>query len=81
MNISAKTAAELIDALRALAGSGSLGEIPSRVVANVFRNAGIPPLAKCEGEAHEDPSVDNCTICAPRWGAVGEAVTVARSKP
>jgi hypothetical protein len=23
---------------------------------------------KCEGEAHSNLYVDNCMICAPRWG-------------
>lgn len=22
----------------------------------------------CPGEAHENPYIDNCMICAPRWG-------------
>jgi len=25
---------------------------------------------KCPGEAHENPYVDNCMRCAPRWGVV-----------
>lgn len=25
-------------------------------------------LVKCPGEAHENPHIDNCMLCAPRWG-------------
>jgi hypothetical protein len=25
---------------------------------------------KCPGEAHENPHIDNCGICAPKWGVV-----------
>lgn len=81
MNIPASRAARILDELRALAASGALGEVAGRRVTNVFRNHGIPALGKCEGEAHGTVHADNCLVCAPRWGAVGEVVTVARSKP
>lgn len=29
-------------------------------------------LVPCPGEAHENPFIDNCGICAPRWGEVEE---------
>lgn len=25
-------------------------------------------LIKCDGEAHSNPHIDNCSRCAPRWG-------------
>jgi hypothetical protein len=25
-------------------------------------------LAPCPGEAHTNPYIDNCLLCAPRWG-------------
>lgn len=25
-------------------------------------------LVKCPGEAHENAYIDNCMLCAPRWG-------------
>lgn len=25
-------------------------------------------LIECEGEAHSNPYIDNCMMCAPRWG-------------
>lgn len=27
-------------------------------------------LVACPGEAHSNPHIDNCGICAPRWGKV-----------
>lgn len=27
-------------------------------------------LVKCHGKAHSNPYIDNCSICAPRWGLV-----------
>ena len=27
-------------------------------------------LVPCDGEAHENPHIDNCSQCAPRWGWV-----------
>jgi hypothetical protein len=35
---------------------------------------GIEPLARCRGAAHENPHIDNCMTCAPRWGWTGEKV-------
>lgn len=28
------------------------------------------PMLPCTGEAHSNPHIDNCTLCAPRWGKV-----------
>jgi len=27
-------------------------------------------LVQCDGEAHDNPHIDNCMQCAPRWGWV-----------
>lgn len=27
-------------------------------------------------DAHSNPHVDNCSICAPRWGVVGDRVKI-----
>lgn len=27
-------------------------------------------LVPCTGEAHSNPHIDSCGICAPRWGEV-----------
>lgn len=29
-------------------------------------------LIPCAGEAHKNPFIDNCGMCAPRWGEVEE---------
>lgn len=29
-------------------------------------------LVPCPGEAHSNPFIDNCSLCAPRWGQVEE---------
>lgn len=29
-------------------------------------------LLPCPGEAHGNPFIDNCMLCAPRWGEVAE---------
>lgn len=81
VNLTAKRAAHIIDAIRALAASGQLGDVAGRIVANTLRNEGIDPLVRCAGEAHQNPNVDHCGKCAPRWGALGEAVTVAGRGP
>lgn len=31
-------------------------------------------LVPCTGEAHANPHVDNCSVCAPRWGLVAVPV-------
>lgn len=30
----------------------------------------------CRGEAHSNPHIDNCGVCAPRWGFTGPKVRV-----
>lgn len=27
-------------------------------------------MVPCNGEAHSNPWIDNCMVCAPRWGAI-----------
>ncbi len=27
-------------------------------------------LIPCDGEAHDNPRIDNCGACAPRWGEI-----------
>ena len=29
-------------------------------------------LVPCPGAAHSNPHIDNCSICAPKWGQVAE---------
>ena len=36
----------------------------------------IPPLQKCNGEAHSNAFIDNCGSCMPRWGVTGKLLKV-----
>jgi hypothetical protein len=70
--IARKDAAKLIEEVRTLAARGNNIE----AVAMALKRAGIPLLAECSGEAHTNPHIDNCGVCAPRWGLVGDTVKV-----
>lgn len=43
---------------------------------DVLDTVDIPRLEACTGEAHSNGYIDNCSLCAPRWGWVGEKVKV-----
>ena len=36
------------------------------------RRAKTGRLVECHGAAHSNPMIDNCSICAPRWGEIEE---------
>ncbi len=38
-------------------------------------------LIPCDGEAHSNAYIDNCTRCAPRWGWIEVPVQPVRSLP
>jgi len=46
----------------------------AKTVASNFRDATYCrdgyKLIPCAGAAHGNPYIDNCSICAPRWGVV-----------
>jgi hypothetical protein len=73
--ITRKQAAELIEALRDLAAR-SESEKVRLSLGRAFHRAGIPLLTPCRAEAHTNPHIDNCGVCAPRWGLVGDTVKV-----
>ncbi len=66
-------AAALIDKLRELCADPSADR---QNFIDAIEDAGIPPLEVCTGEAHSNAFIDNCSLCAPRWGFVGKAVKV-----
>ena len=37
-------------------------------------------LIPCPGDAHKNPHIDNCTICAPAWGVIPEQKPVDLAK-
>jgi len=39
-------------------------------VQEILEKHGIPALIPCGGEAHSNACIDNCMVCAPRWGWV-----------
>jgi hypothetical protein len=77
-SLSRTQATELIEHIRELALHGPRAEGFSLRLAlqQVLEDAGLPPLGVCRGEAHENPYIDNCMCCAPRWGLVGKKVAI-----
>ena len=56
-------------------------------IEGILVRAGLPPLQRCQGDAHQNPYIEslahaarlgepNCTMCAPRCGFVGERAKV-----
>ena len=66
-------AAEIIDRVRELLAERRPPEEIENHLRTYFQ---IPPLTRCDGEAHTNPHIDNCEVCAPRWGWIGERVRV-----
>lgn len=78
-----KQATALIDEIRTIVaehdasrtnGSAERGmaRIRDRLALHIGR-----PLQPCKGEAHSNPHIDNCSLCAPRWGWVGPVEVVS----
>ena len=42
----------------------------------LYQRAKTGNLVPCDGEAHSNPFIDNCGVCAPRWGKVEEEAPV-----
>lgn len=36
----------------------------------IYRRKPTGQMLPCTGDAHSNPYIDNCMICAPRWGEV-----------
>lgn len=66
-------AARLIEDVRKLL---ALRQSPEDVERFLDRQYGISALEACTGSAHKNPHIDNCGVCAPRWGWVGQEVKV-----
>lgn len=73
MKIKRSQAAKLIEDIRRMCANNA----PTHHIERMLEDAGIPPLTPCTGEAHRNAFIDNCMQCAPRWGLVGEDVTVS----
>ena len=48
-------------------------------VRDILRAEGIEEARACNGEAHSNPHIDNCSVClrGPGWGVVGPVVKVS----
>jgi hypothetical protein len=51
----------------------------ARKVAGILRAHFVVAERPCRGEAHSNPHIDHCSICAPRWGVV-EYLTPAEDR-
>lgn len=71
MKLRRSRAADLIDKVRAALAAR---QSPEDIEAMLARQYGIEPLKGCNGAAHDNPYIDNCGTCMPRWGWTGEKV-------
>lgn len=70
-------AAELLDLIRTELARRTPPEKIEQMLAVPFGpRTAIPALRPCNGDAHSEPNIDNCGVCAPRWGWVGPRVRV-----
>lgn len=72
-------AAKFIEGIRRIAATHA--DIDGAYLMKLLRqhlvDHGVAPLKKCPGEAHSNGYIDNCSLCAPRWGWIGEKVKVS----
>ena len=65
-------AEKLIDDMRKYAAGGvPHGQALDRALIALLEHYHLTPLERCTGEAHSNAFIDNCMVCAPRWGFVG----------
>lgn len=47
-------------------------------IRRALSEAGVEPLTPCPGEAHTAGGwIDNCSVCAPRWGWIGDKIKIS----
>jgi hypothetical protein len=73
MDINVKTATEIIEIVRQYL---ALKASPESIEEELENRFDIEPITKCDSETHSNPHIDNCGVCAPRWGWIGERITV-----
>ena len=49
---------------------------PEKLEQELQHRFGIVPLQHCDGEAHSNAYIDNCMVCAPRWGFIGDIIKI-----
>ncbi len=47
-----------------------------RIEHKLMSQYGVEPMVTCDGEAHQNPYIDHCHHCAPRWGVKGTKVKI-----
>ena len=72
-----KQATALIDELRILAAAPMSGDELSLRLQGALESYGLRALTPCPGEARSNPHIDNCSLCAPRWGWVGPVEVIS----
>src|ERR1700722_7957428 len=78
MDINTKTATQILQDIRDALCERKPPEEIEQMLKDVYD---IDPIRKCEGEAHANPFIDNCMVCAPRWGFAGVHVLVRARMP
>jgi len=66
-------AADILDHIRVMLAEGST---PEKIAWWLYHRYGIEPLQECIGGAHQNPLIDNCTLCAPRFGVCGDKIKI-----
>lgn len=73
-------AADLIDQIRmALVRRDASNTAKISRIESIFEAFHVKPLRHCEGEAHDPRNggmIDNCMVCAPRWGVAGPKIKI-----
>jgi hypothetical protein len=79
IRITRKNAARLLEQIRKLL-SGPNSRHPAMLdsIRMLLKDAGITPLTECHGEAHDNPLLNACPVCAPNWGLVGSKIRIRR---
>lgn len=77
-SVAAKALDTIVAAMVSREEYGTVDDVVLTRIAVALRDAGIHLAAytACDGEAHANPHIDNCTRCAPRWGVVGPEIKV-----
>ncbi len=63
--------ARMIERIRSLLAQKTAPETIEMFLEREFQ---VKPFKACTGEAHSNAYIDNCGVCAPRWGWCGEEI-------
>lgn len=80
VDIKRKDAVELIEYVAQLLGRSEESRVePVEALEHIKRKLqtlGVQPAKPCMGDAHSNPYIDNCAVCAPNWGWIQAKVKV-----